>query len=262
MMNRAERRQQANEDAKRLVDGIDPRTQDAEPTAAMARQLLALFEEAKQRGNIDPAIRFLHAKVEATLAGTKEIATACKKGCAHCCHTWVSAPAPEILFLAKRMLEQQKREAAEKIRQAHLRTQELDPTSRKQHPVPCPFLDHDICSVYELRPIACRFASSASAAICARTLIAGGSEPIPTPVVHLRGRSGYQIALAIALKSAGLPHHFYEFNAAMTRAIETGNAEKSWLAGDDIFFDVRRDPTDVLGHPQVQLMYRQAFGSF
>jgi hypothetical protein len=260
-MNRAERRQQGKEDAKRLVHGIDPRTQDAEPTAAMARQLLTLFEEAKRGGNIDPAIRYLHAKVEATLAGTKEIKTACKKGCAHCCHTWVSAPAPEVLFLAKRILQRKEGQAVESVHKAHLRTKDMDPSSRKLHPLPCPLLAGDICSVYELRPIACRFASSADSAICARTLIEGGDEPIPTPMVHLRGRGGYQIALAIALKNAGLPHHFYEFNAALTRSLETKDAEKAWLAGDDIFFDVRRDPTDVLAHPQAQLMYRQAFGN-
>jgi hypothetical protein len=258
-MNRAERRQQAKEDAKRLIRGIDPRSEDAEPTAAMARQLLTLFEDAKREGDIDPAVKYLHTKVEATLASTKEINVACGKGCAHCCHTWVSAPAPEILFLAKRILRGEG-SSAKRIPIAHLRTKNMDPPSRMRTPLPCPLLDGDICSVYPLRPIACRFASSANAAICARTLIQGGSEPIPTPVVHLRGRGGYQIALAIALKSAGLPHHFYEFNAAMTRALETSDAESSWLSGEDVFFDVRRDPIDVIAHPQAQLMYRQAFG--
>jgi hypothetical protein len=261
-MNRAERRQQAKEDAKRLVHGIDPRAQDAEPVAAMARQLLTLFEEAKDAGNIDPAVRFLHAKAEATIDSTKGITLACKKGCAHCCHTWVSVPAPEILFLAKRLKQRQDGAAAERIQQADGRTKGLDPAARKKHPNPCPMLDRDICSVYELRPIACRFASSANAAICARTLIEGGSEPIPSPVVHIRGRSGYQIAMAIALKYAGLPHHFYEFNAAMARAIEVKDADRSWLKGNDIFSGIQRDPTDVIAHPQAQMIYRRAFGSF
>ena len=260
-MNRAERRQQAKQDAKRLVHGIDPRTKDAEPTAAMARQLLTFFEEAREDGNLDAAVRFLHAKVEATLGGTKEVAIACKRGCAHCCHTWVSAPAPEILFLAKRIRGRQNVSMIERIRGAHARTKGLTMAGRRLKPIPCPLLDGDACSVYDVRPSACRFASSANAAICGRCLMEGSNESIPTPVMHLRARAGYQIALACALNYLRLPHYFYEFNAGLMRALETKDAEKLWLAGNDIFAGVQRDPTDVLAHPQAQIMYRQAFGN-
>jgi hypothetical protein len=262
-MNRAERRQQAKQDAKRLVNGIDPRTQDAEPTAAMARVLLALVEDAKRDGDLDPVVRYLHAKVEATLAGTKDITamTACKKGCAHCCHTWVSAPAPEILFLAKRIAERHGASAVQRIRDAHMHTKGFEKGLRGVDPISCPLLDQDLCSVYDVRPTACRFASSANADICARSFRQGSNESIPTPTVHLRARAGYQIALAIALDGARLPYYFYELNAGLTRALETKDAEKSWLSGDDIFLDVKRDPLDLLAHPQAKMMYRQALGS-
>jgi hypothetical protein len=120
-------------------------------------------------------------------------------------------------------------------------------------------LAQDICSLYELRPIACRFAASADGAICLRVFRQASAEAIPSPVRNLRGRSAYQIALGVALKAAGLPHAYYEFNAALARALSRDDAEAAWLAGEDIFFDVPRDPTDVFAHPQTGMIYTMAF---
>ena len=39
-------------------------------------------------------------------------------------------------------------------------------------------------------------------------------------MTHLKGRGAYEIALSLALKHVGLPHYYYELNAALTRALE------------------------------------------
>src|SRR6185369_4451035 len=88
-MNRTDRKRQAKVDEKQLAHGVDPESSDPALIAAMARQMLRLFETAKSEKNIDPAVKFFHAKVEATLKGSS-IPVACGKGCAHCCHSWVS----------------------------------------------------------------------------------------------------------------------------------------------------------------------------
>jgi len=108
--------------------------------------------------------------------------------------------------------------------------------------------------------MACRFAASVDAAICLRVFREGAPEAIPGPARNLRGRSAYQIALGVALKAAGLPHAYYEFNAALARALSREDAEAAWLSGEDIFFDVPRDPTDVFAHPQTSMIYTMAFG--
>src|SRR6185503_6440381 len=99
-MNRSERRRQSKDDEKRLKTGIDPESSDPEPTAAMARHMHALLETAKRDKNVDPAVRFLHAKVDATRQTMSSMRVDCKKGCSHCCHAWVSATIPEVLFVA------------------------------------------------------------------------------------------------------------------------------------------------------------------
>jgi hypothetical protein len=257
-MNRAERKRQAKLDEKLLQRGIDSASQDAEPIAAMARQLHASLETALDKHNIDPAVRLLHTKVEATLEATRALPIACKRGCSHCCHSWVSAPAPEVLYLAKRIRAHMPQ--MERVTSAHAATRNQDTIARKRNPVPCPLLEQDICTLYGLRPIACRFAASADAGICLRVFRQGSAEAIPSPVRNLRGRGAYQIALAVALKGAGLPHAYYELNAALARALSREDAEAAWLSGEDIFLDVQRDPSDVFAHPQTALIYTMAFG--
>jgi hypothetical protein len=148
----------------------------------------------------------------------------------------------------------------ERVTSAHAATRNQDTIARKRNPVPCPLLEQDICTLYGLRPIACRFAASADAGICLRVFRQGSAEAIPSPVRNLRGRGAYQIALAVALKGAGLPHAYYELNAALARALSREDAEAAWLSGEDIFLDVQRDPSDVFAHPQTALIYTMAFG--
>jgi hypothetical protein len=81
------------------------------------------------------------------------------------------------------------------------------------------------------------------------------------PKLHLVASNAYAIALAIALKRAQLPHHLYEFHAALARAMEHDDAERAWLGGTDIFSDVRRDPNDVFAQSPAHLMYSHAFDS-
>ena len=77
--------------------------------------------------------------------------------------------------------------------------------------------------------------------------------------MYVLGRTSYAVAMAAGLRKAGLPHEAYEFNAALTRALETDDAERRWLSGENIFSDVLRQPTDVFTDPQAQRLYEYAF---
>lgn len=259
-MNRADRKRQAKEDERLLARGIDSRSHDPGPTIAMARQIHTLLEKAKREKNIDPPVKFLQAKVEATRERLADIPVACKKGCSHCCYVWVSATAPEILFVAKLIRRKADASAIAKIGAAHLATRDYDFRTRDKHPHPCPMLEADVCSIYEARPTSCRFAVSMNASVCARAMRQLSGEGIPTPGWYLSARGAYQLALVIALNHAGLPHRYYEFNAGLTRALEHGDSERAWLEGDDIFSGVRQDPNDALLTPNAGHLYRHAFG--
>jgi len=81
--------------------GVDGQTA-ADYEANLLGNLQALLERAKRDQDIDPPVKYLHAKVDATLQGMKDIPIACRMGCSHCCHAWVSATAPEVLTVFQR----------------------------------------------------------------------------------------------------------------------------------------------------------------
>ena len=257
--NRAERRRQIKDDEQKLKTGIDADSSDPAGTAAMTRLMSDLLESAKRDRNIEPPVRFLHSKVDATLHAMRNLRVDCKKGCAHCCRVWVSATIPEVLFIAKSLRRRNEVALADRVSSTHRITGAYDFISRQRLHQQCPLLSEDLCSVYETRPVACRFWASTNVAACLRVFRQSSGETVPTPMTHLKGRGAYEIALSLALKHVGLPHYYYELNAALARALERTDAEAAWLGGEDVFFDVRRDPHDVSTDTVSRQLYKFAF---
>jgi Fe-S-cluster containining protein len=257
-MNRADRKRQAKLDEKLIAGGIDADTTDPATAAAMARHLNAMFEKAKRDGDIDPPVKFFHAKITQTLAAVP-IRTACAHGCSHCCNGWVSVTAPEILYAAKRVRAKGEEWIA-RVASAHEATKAYSMAERPSHPHPCAMLEGSACSIYEARPSACRFASSLNASACERMFRLLGEETIPSPMRHIRTRERYQMAVSSALARAGLPHRYYDLGAGLARALSRDDAEEAWLAGEDIFAGVGMDPTDVLDKDSARIVMHQAFG--
>lgn len=258
-MNSADRDRRSEDDERILEGGIDPSSDDPAPVAAMARRLHALFESAKQQRVIDAPVAYLYARAEASLARLSTIRVACRKGCAHCCHVWVSATAPEILFLAKHV-RARGMGVQDAVRAAHEATARYSFSIRALHPMPCPMLVEDACTLYEYRPMSCRFAASPDDFACRRVMREHSRESMPMSLRHLSGRGLYEIAAAIALRRACLPHFHYELNAALSRALEHEGAETAWLSGEDVFAGCQRDPRDVLAGRGIPELTRFAFG--
>ena len=98
-MNWAERRRQAREDRERIARGLGTGRAEPRALAAMMRVLHELIAEARDAGTIAPMMQFLHANMRAAERAAPGHLLACRRGCAHCCHTFVSARAPELLFV-------------------------------------------------------------------------------------------------------------------------------------------------------------------
>jgi hypothetical protein len=95
----------------------------------------------------------------------------------------------------------------------------------------CPLLTDDLCSVYETRPVSCRFWASTNVAACLRVFRQSSGETVPTPMSHLKGRGAYEIALSLALKHVGLPHYYSSaaLAASASDAEVRGSAERCVL---------------------------------
>lgn len=109
-----------------LRDRVEKVVNENASTHSRKRKLFRLMEEAT-------------AAVEATAA--------CQRGCAHCCHIPVMILAGEAEVLAqasgRTMTQLPIRNPRTIDREAHMGEA-------------CPFLEENTCSVYEVRPLACR----------------------------------------------------------------------------------------------------------
>jgi len=160
---------------------------------------------------IVPLMRRIGEQAEA-LEERKSIAAgeaiSCKKGCAACCRMLVPVSAPEAFALkdmiakmpagrrqatvmnvaaARSRLERagllaRLTEIAETSRQ--LSDEEMEPLNRDYYALrmPCPFLENEVCSIYEDRPAACRELLVTSPAELCQDMVNNPVRPLPVPV--------------------------------------------------------------------------------
>jgi hypothetical protein len=75
-------------------------------------------------------------------------------------------------------------------------------------------------------------------------------------------RVGYLMALRGAFLHAGLRLESYELNEALVVAIETEDAERRWLAGENIFAGVQQDPgPNPVDDPASRRLFAETFGA-
>lgn len=167
----------------------------------------------------------------------------CAKGCAFCCHLRVGAMAPEVFHVANFVRKQfagELERVIDQVRAADGRSRGLSSRERPLHKFSCGLLVANACSVYVARPSACRGLTSISVKTCERGYN-GEEVQVETPAVWTEIRQAHNQAMWAALTASGLPADSYELNHAMLVALETPDAERRWLKGEDVFADVSSD---------------------
>ena len=107
---------------------------------------------------------------DALLARAPAGAVACKAGCDHCCHQPVGLTPPEALaifaHLRQTLASEELAAVGARLAQRARETRGLSSAQRFSPDQPCPFLAHGTCSIYEVRPLACRGMNSLDAEEC------------------------------------------------------------------------------------------------
>ncbi|UFW42903.1 hypothetical protein [Bradyrhizobium sp. WSM471] len=129
-MDRNQRRLAKKQAPKAVARGIDPSALNEFIIAELARQIHGHLGRAKQSFSVDETLEYLFSKTDLTVKGMADIPIACGRGCSHCCNIWVSATAPEVLFLAKRLSSQ----AGARVREAHEITKSFSHEQRPYNP--------------------------------------------------------------------------------------------------------------------------------
>jgi Fe-S-cluster containining protein len=99
---------------------------------------------------------------------------ACRPGCDHCCYQVVGVTPPEALAIADHLRNDvphtERERIAARVSEAHERARGLTSVERFSPEHPCPFLESGHCTIYAVRPLACRGMNSLSASECAKRL--------------------------------------------------------------------------------------------
>lgn len=132
----------------------------------------------------------------------------CQKGCAACCRMMVPVSAPEAFALRELVrslpIERQERllgrlDETRSILRSHglwhrlleiseatevLDDEALEPVNREYYTLrtPCPFLEDELCSIYEERPAACRELLVTSPATWCQDVVKNPVEQVPVPL--------------------------------------------------------------------------------
>ena len=259
-MNRAERRQQHNRDKTILSRGLDVSSRDGRQIAALMRLLHDWLSICISKKSVSPMMQFLHSNMDASINRFRSVSVACRRGCSHCCHMWVDASAPELLYIAKLLPDNQRAAATLKLQATCEKTQGMSFDERGKFVCACPMLAEGNCSAYATRPLVCRAAASIDAAICERAYIGLADEEIPLPLPYMLMGSGYRLALAGAVRRAGLHYRAIEMNSGLSLAISDDAAEASWLSGGNPFALAQKPPVDdVFDNPDYEFIYTAAF---
>ena len=158
---------------------------------------------------------------------------ACRSGCIYCCMVPVAASAPEVLgiatFVRERFDEGRQAALSRRVEANILATEGMDMDQRDRVRLDCPFLEAGRCTVYEVRPIACRGYSSYSVEDC--------REDFEHPGTGVEGHTNglrelvcgaIREGLAIACKSASVEHRLLELVRAYKIASADPTLAETW----------------------------------
>lgn len=199
--------------------------------------------------------RTLVEQVEAV----RRLPLACSAGCSYCCRgTSVLAQAVEALAIGAHLRKTRTEDelVALRTRVDAMRERVRDQTveQRAEGKEPCPLLDETTgaCTVYEVRPTACRSYNSCDAERCREAFDAGIANPVlpMNPILfQATHASGFGLMVATELTSREVGP--YELVNALSTVLADPEAEAKWLRGERVFSHTKISDEASLGYRDV-----------
>ncbi|HTQ10030.1 MAG TPA: YkgJ family cysteine cluster protein [Fimbriimonadaceae bacterium] len=217
--------EEVRETVAKEVSGRIIRRRAGEPAEVIADSLA--FADGNIKGI---ALMVNRAAAKFNLSGI-----ACRSGCAACCYVRVSVLPPEALNIARHVKEKfAPDEQTALLARIHAYVESiaaLPVEGRMRHVLACPFLSpQQSCTIYEVRPLACRMHHSLSREACEDR-----DSPVPVIEDFVEATVPVMEGIYNGCAAAGAKPGELEFAPAMETALTEEDAEARWLAGEDVF---------------------------
>ena len=239
-LSRTERRNLQRQDAEILPRPL-PMNQDPRPVAAHIRHVVKLLRAPQSKSPCSEAIAHVTGLFDRTVPAQANKMIACTKGCAYCCTQMVVLTLPEAFFVAAQIRHKKQTVAA--VMEAAAKIGALSLDERLQAKVFCPLLDNALCSIYAARPLGCHAFVSTNLEACIATFTRGEVPNLSMPSDTVNALYAVRMMLTASLRLAGLDHGHYEMLGTLAVILGHENAEARWLAGENIFTDLKPGPS-------------------
>lgn len=158
------------------------------------------------------------------------IPIACKPGCNHCCAARVEAMAAEVFHIARELERRPADERDRLVRRLKIHvSMRSEATAWNQRPE-CPFLTNALCSIYDVRPNACRKAHSLDADKCREN-----APEIPQDLGIAVAVEAMAKGTSDAYANLGFEASGLELAPAVLIALSDASAESRWYRGEPVF---------------------------
>ena len=185
----------------------------------------------------------------------------CAKGCNFCCHSAVAVSAPEVFRLVKLMSDggggPDRNGVVTRAKARAGATMEAVLARRD----PCPLLIEGDCGVYAERPMGCRQFVSTNLEGC-RTAFEKRTGELPFVPAAANAGLIVRSLLLSAVASLGLNAEIHELSSALAVALGEPEAERRWLAGEDVLAAAMKMPQPPNMRDSTQRWSRMLSGLF
>lgn len=189
-------------------------------------------------GPIAPRMIKVYKRLD-QMMGDSDNAIDCKQGCNYCCYYHVYITPVEAFTIvdeiAKRSEAERKR-IEESLREYVGKVSGLGKDKHILTNIACSFLANGGCSIYSIRPLACRRHHSRDVEVCERAFedVQSG-EPSPMDPNRVVASATVENLHADLQLHMGLDCDSYEFHAAMLEALTNKASFRRWKNGKSAF---------------------------
>lgn len=172
-----------------------------------------------------------------------EIKIDCKVNCTFCCHNQVSITAVEILliveYIKNNFSSEETAELKDRINQLDKLTGNMNAFHRKKAKKPCALLVDNKCSVYPVRPLACKGWNSLNVQDCETAFNSDTESDIKTLIAPIVITNSVSLGISNSLKQVSLNSEVLELNAALKIALSKYNIGEKFLDSKNTFKDAK-----------------------